>query len=319
MSLFDKVLFDWINSSGLSRSDFIAKLQMFDYENFSGLDAITLSRWINGKTTPPIYKQILIGKCLNIDLVEFIINIDGSQLRCSSKLSKVVSNFVKVLDYVQPIFSYKKARQQVKVYYDELDFQTFDMYFGDFYRNIDPLNKFISGLYELGSDLVYPAIRVLNENDEVVGHWVSVESLESLNGKYSFVSLTKKELKESCLINVCFFNSSKHYFELIVNAICNYLIMPKYSEKRFVYFFVSGYSTYEITKHAFGSEDVKYYPPTNKFTNLGVYLVKVDIIKAIANPILLPLVQEKLKCLKSCDSNCNRCNLKKYYQHLAEV
>ncbi|MGI9948054.1 hypothetical protein [Vibrio hyugaensis] len=47
----------------MPRSELMIKLQL-KYDEFAGLDAITLSRWSNGVTKPSLYRQLLIAHCV---------------------------------------------------------------------------------------------------------------------------------------------------------------------------------------------------------------------------------------------------------------
>ncbi|PSB84767.1 hypothetical protein [Photobacterium damselae] len=61
---FHNYLHEKIHKDKLSRKNIINDLSYYN-EEFYCLDAITFSRWINGRTNPSIYKQILICYFLN--------------------------------------------------------------------------------------------------------------------------------------------------------------------------------------------------------------------------------------------------------------
>ncbi len=54
----NRKLSEWIEDKKITRKELISILQNINYEEFCGLDSITLSRWLNGRTTPPLYKQL---------------------------------------------------------------------------------------------------------------------------------------------------------------------------------------------------------------------------------------------------------------------
>ncbi len=65
MSLrFHEQLAKWLDEKEITRKDFIALLQSHYHAEFSGLDSVTLSRWIKGHSTPSVDKQLYIAKCL---------------------------------------------------------------------------------------------------------------------------------------------------------------------------------------------------------------------------------------------------------------
>ncbi len=308
---FHSLLVEWINNRKLSRRDFIAKLQMYDYRNFSGLDAITLSRWLNGKTTPSMYKQMIIAKCLDVDIIDFVLNVDSKKLKYSNKISDLVANFVKLLDYVNPILSYHKLEINTKIYVENVDFNNHYGELGHFYENVDSLRKFTQDLYSLNNAISYTTLRLLNSDNSLIGHWIGIEPMENLIGLSSFAKLSKKELEEGYLIHIGFFRNSRDLFDSISFACCYYIAQPRLKNKKYAYLLISGFSFYELAKHVFGAEDVRYYPTSDE-TASGVYLVKLDIVKAIVNPVILPSIQKKLGCVVTCDGSCKLCNLKEF-------
>ncbi len=312
---FQDQLSMWLEIKRITRSDLIAQLQLYDYDNFKGLDPITLSRWMNGKTTPPIYKQMLIGRCLGCDMTDFIMNIDVASIKSPNKKAKIVSEFIKLLDYINPTLSYKNSISETKICVDIFDYYQHIELLGDFYKNILPTKSFIEKVYKLENTLIYPTLRIMNDNNELIGHWASVEPIEKLKHIEPLNKLTEKELNEGYLLHVALFQSSRHFFHLISIAICYYFLDPRFKKKRTAYIFLSGYSVYEVTKLVFDAEDFKYYPPAGKNSQSGIYLIKVDILKIASNPLILPLIKERLKCLSSCNDKCNLCNLKSYYSH----
>ncbi len=68
---FSKFLKDNVDKSKKTRANIIAKLNLFDHE-FRDLDTVTFSRWVTGRTTPSLYKQIMICLFFEYDLYHFI-------------------------------------------------------------------------------------------------------------------------------------------------------------------------------------------------------------------------------------------------------
>lgn len=68
-----------------SRAELMTKLQL-KYRTFSGLDSITLSRWVTGSTTPSIYKQLLISDCVG-KLDEYLKSCDLPKVPTAAKRS----------------------------------------------------------------------------------------------------------------------------------------------------------------------------------------------------------------------------------------
>ncbi|WP_045376142.1 hypothetical protein [Vibrio campbellii] len=308
---FDRELASWLEEKSISRKELIAILQQNYYEEFKGLDTITLSRWLNGKVVPPLYKQFYIARSLEVSLIDIFLNIDESQHKFPVRYGAIVANLVKAFDFSLTALSYYKVTECVRsevrcqTYYEHVDT------FQDFYSNVSALRGFISDLYAMKTDIKYQCILLKNKRDEIVGHWAGILDIEKLNNLPSFISIPESELKRSCLVKLGYSMNSNHFFELVVQAICYYLL-ELYKTKDYVYMFVSGYPVLELAKKVFNAEEVKYYPPKDKSQKVGLYLLKVDIVRSIANPILLPKVKKKLQCLQDTSKECNFCNLRQF-------
>lgn len=301
----------WIENKGISRKELIALLQNEYYEEFKGLDAITLSRWLNGKSTPPLYKQFYIAKCLNANLKEYIKSLDLSKVKYSAKYGMVLYNLNKALDFSISVLSYRYVPTIVSSEISNDNYHEHIRKFGDFYGNISSLKKIQHDLDRMDNNVKYKSIVLKNEEHEIIGHWSGIVDIEKINGLPSFVNIPSNEVNKSCLVFMGYYINSEHYFELIVQAICLYLI--SYSKnKDYIYIFNVDYRPIiEFGKLVFNAEEVKYYPSSNGKDKMGVRLLKFNIIKSIANPILLSMIQKKLNCLSTCNyDSCKLCNLK---------
>ncbi len=304
---FGKKLSSWISQSNLSRSEVIAKLQLFSFNDFCGTDHITLSRWLNGRTTPSLYKQILIAICLEQNVGQFLVMSDLHPSKLPIRIFNIKSKFEKTIDYLNPTLSYKNL-DHIKCNIVEFKYFDFNRTFKDFYDNISSSIPILDILEKQKENFKNHTILLYNKYSEIIAHFPILEGLTY------FPNITKKDLNNSFLINVVFFQTTNQYYELIIHASCLYLLNPYYlRQKRNVYILVHGLATYEITKSVFSAEDVKY--PNSK-NNHGIYMLKVDILKAITNPIIIRRIQKKLTCLLSGDevkcNKCNRCNLREY-------
>ncbi|MFV0447794.1 MAG: XRE family transcriptional regulator [Vibrio sp.] len=308
---FKDMLSLWISSKNISRKDLIIRLQRKYHNVFFGLDTITFSRWINGKSTPPLYKQLYIAKCLDINLQDVIRCLDVSMLKCPNSHAVIARGLVKELDYSLSALSYNHMPKNIITEISDHSYDEHIELFGAFYGNLSPLKSFTNSLYEMRNKITYKSILIKNNQDEVIGHWAGIMNIAKINNLSSFISIPQNEVESSCLGYLGYYSNSKHYFELITQSICMYLILYSKS-KDFVYFFiVDNNALVKFCTIIFNAEVIKYYPSLEGQGTMGVYLLKFNIIKSIANPLLLPKVQEKLSCLETCDSkNCKLCNLR---------
>lgn len=300
----------WIKNSGFTRKELIALLQNEYYEEFKGLDSITLSRWLNGKSTPPLYKQFYVAKCLNVNFREYVNSLDLSKIKYPTKYDTVLYNLTKALDFSISALSYRYVPKYVKSEISNDSYQEFRHKFGEFYDNVSSLTKFQHCLYEKGNDLDYKSIVLKNEDNEIIGHWSGIVDIMKLNGNPSFISIPPNEASKSCVVFLGYYVNSEHYFELITQAVCLYLF-SYWKKKDYVYFFNVNYRPIiEFCKLIFNAEEIRYYPPLDEKEKMGVYLLKFDIVKSISNPVVLSMVKKKLNCLSTCNyEHCKLCNL----------
>ncbi|WP_226088553.1 helix-turn-helix domain-containing protein [Vibrio bathopelagicus] len=197
---FKDNLFLWIKMKGLSRKEIIALLQSKCYEEFKGLDEITLSRWLNGKSTPPTYKQLYIAKILDVDLKEYIQSLDLSNVKNPLKYNTIVYNLTKVLDFSISVLSYRYVPKVVSSEVSNDSYQEHLEKFGEFYGNISSLKEFKNDLYTMGSNIDYKSVVIKNGEDEIIGHWSGILDIEKLNGSPSFITIPSNEIDKSCLV-----------------------------------------------------------------------------------------------------------------------
>ncbi|WP_076409532.1 hypothetical protein [Shewanella sp. UCD-KL12] len=306
--IFKNELITWLKEKELSRSEFIFLLQSSNYEEFKGLDSITVSRWTTGKTVPPLHKQLLIAQYMGVDIVDIICRVESSTLKVSEKISKTFKNLITILDFSSLTLSYKQQPKQSICKIRHQNFEEYNKYFSDFHKNICSLSDYFDELHKLGNSVDYTSITLENSKGEILSHYSGIEDLSQLEGLSLFEFIDKSDLSTSSLINVGYFNNSKHYMELLDYSICYYIISK--INKKNLYLFVAGYPLFDITRSLLGIEETMYFPPKNPDSKLGVYLFKIDIMKALCNSILFPSAQKQLHCLQSCSNKlCNRCNL----------
>lgn len=71
MNQFSVFIKEKLKLENLTNIDFLAKLNLY-HQDFSELDAVTLSRWINGRSTPSLRRQLLICEFFKYDRLKFI-------------------------------------------------------------------------------------------------------------------------------------------------------------------------------------------------------------------------------------------------------
>ncbi len=305
---FNKKLSEWIEDKKITRKELISILQNINYEEFYGLDSITLSRWLNGKTTPPLYKQLYIAKYLDMDILEIISSIPMEQFKETSKISRSIEILKSVLE--NSIFSYNEIVETPTCFIEEQSFEEYYKAYSAFNRNIPTLNQYFDEIYQLKNKVKYTSLYLKNSENKKIGHFCGIRELSSIGNTKVFNYLDSDTLDKSAFMNVAHFKTISNYLELLTSALCFY-ILTAYKEKEYIFVFVPGLLRSKAVKSLLGIKEEKIIH--NKDSKLKVYLFKVDIIKTLCNPLLFPLVQKKITCLMSCDNKtCNKCNLKQF-------
>ncbi len=93
---FSLYLKNKISKNNIKRGVLIARLNLYHTE-FTNLDGITFSRWINNKTTPSPYKQILIAHYFNDDIISFLKN----EMTIKRESKHIASNFHKLMNNIE--------------------------------------------------------------------------------------------------------------------------------------------------------------------------------------------------------------------------
>ncbi len=134
---FSSFLKDNVDKSKRTRASIIAKLNLFDHE-FRELDTVTFSRWVTGKTTPSLYKQIMICLFFEYDLYRFIkdrkytinstvktlekrINSDFRNMECSSLNLSYNYNKNNNPEFFVTFYSYEQYKKKFDVFYSHFD------------------------------------------------------------------------------------------------------------------------------------------------------------------------------------------------------
>lgn len=290
---FDYVLTTWLENKNISRKELIAILQNNHYEIFKGLDSITLSRWLTGKTVPSLYKQLLIARILDIDLVEAILAVDISKAKFSRKDSGLLEQLKEYIDYSLVSLAYSAISKNPQLALNHTSKATHFSEFSDFYNNLSALSDFYGELSSLQEDVIVTTIE-LQHNEKLVGHWSGFEDLSFTESIPSFPNLSKNEIDEGALINVGFYSNSAHNLQLMTASACYFLLNKRYHNKNTVYGFATGKTMAKLYVSLFDMEVIKVYPSKIEH-HIDVYLIKGDLLKLLSHPMLLIPVKDQLE------------------------
>ncbi|CAK6712246.1 Putative transcriptional regulator [Vibrio harveyi] len=72
--MFSKYLTEKRKNKGLTQVEFVKALKSYNFSSFGSLDNVTVSRWERGVTCPSLYKQVLITRFYNDDLLDLLLS-----------------------------------------------------------------------------------------------------------------------------------------------------------------------------------------------------------------------------------------------------
>ncbi|HIF9096585.1 TPA: hypothetical protein ACX6S8_000885 [Photobacterium damselae] len=222
---FSLYLKNKISINKINRSDLIAQLNLYHHE-FSNLDAITLSRWVTNKTSPSPYKQILISKYFQEDLLVFIkkhITIKKESKNIEVLFDKVMNN----IEYSYSNISYFHSNEEPQYIVDIFNEENYEKLFSDYYKNFttyQELNKICNK-----QKIKKNRICVLKRKKDIISSHISLFKLDQTLSKMMsdffnvnidseiFINLGYIENRESYL-----FMTSLLYYFFYKNSIENF-------------------------------------------------------------------------------------------------
>ncbi len=301
----------WIAQLGYSHTEVVALLQSRYFSVFSGLDAGTFSRWITGRTVPTLHKQLLIAQCLKVDIVSFLLTIDVTELPPTVREKRATKQLFDSIDNSLARLSYKEVSKNTRIEIADHTYANHSVLLEEFYQNISALRPFSTALYSMKDAIHYKDIMLKNKHDEIIGHCACVMDIQLINNIPSFISMSKQEENRSFIIGSGYYASAEHYFEMVIITLCLYLLRYSHN-KNYAYLFTIDYQpSIDFYINVLKAEKIKYYSPLEDKDKMGVYLLKVDMMKAIASPVFLPKLQKKLLCALKCKgARCKKCNLR---------
>ncbi|UKA11866.1 hypothetical protein [Photobacterium damselae] len=275
-----------IKKSSLTRNECIAKLNLYHFE-FNKLDTVTLSRWINGKTVPSLYKQILISEYFNVDVFSFIKNKnytltnDGKKLeelhrRLTSKVSNSFSNI-----------SYNYSRYDKKTYLvNNYDKEKYRNKFLVFYTNFYLYQKIFSIVDENNIKSVCITFEEYRSNC-IVGH----DSMSLVSTKYFDIFNdffeTKLDFKDDFWLANIGYHSSSQSFNIAFTSMLYFLYKNK--QQSYLSLVRSDDTFHNLTE--VGYEQIG---KTITDCNEKIYLTKSDVKKVLSHPFVISQINNIL-------------------------
>jgi len=295
-STFNNFLSNYIKNKKISRNELIERL--YKEREFQQLDHVTLSRWITGKTTPSLYKQVLIAKALKISLLSFIKNTKHQKTNVTNKHEAVLNKFKQSFG-ITPMLYYSDVTTPLEYRLKNQNYQEHFHVFRAFYNNIEPLKRLAKDLLKLEDQLSYECIVLTNSEKKIIGHFSQIIDIEKINNSSNFISIPNGEIEKSTLAIMGCYANEEQFLGLLVRALAQ-MSQNHFSQKEYIYIYVVGTMSQELITSLFYGEIIRTYASKKAYSNIIVSLIKINFVKALVNPLLFTKVSENLLCMQEC-------------------
>lgn len=270
----------------LSNKKAVIVLQNKNYNEFGKLDTVTFSRWKTGTTRPSLYKQLYVLKYLGCSIERALLEDRLSFLPACKKKERIFDNFVRNVDFSMAALSYHHYVSDHQLEEHIFCTEEYENYFGEFYNNINSLKLLKDEIYTKSKNINYNVFVVKNKLGFMLGHLSSYRNLRLIVKNHTkLLNITSDEVKGSVLVDLFYYKNSKIFFEILTYSLAKYL-ENCINKIEFAYVFIPSLKpVVRLSELVFDAELVRSFPSTNH--TLGVHLMKFDLMKVIASPIVI--------------------------------
>ncbi|USR75071.1 hypothetical protein NGM67_03280 [Photobacterium damselae] len=290
---FSLYLKNKLSEKQISRNDFIAQLNLFNNE-FENLDAITLSRWMNNKTTPSTYKQVLISHYFNDDLIRFL----KKYITIRKEARHIKETFNTIMNKIESSYTnisyFHSIHDEYKYDVNILEHDEYNKLFGKYYMNFQTYTE-LRKIFNEKKIKTNNTCIIKRKNGVVTSHLSFMELDNSTSDILSNYFDTK--IDSDAFINISHFEDKETY--LFINLLLIYLF-----SKKTIYSFTCLIRS-EIFDFLIALPCVQ-IGTTYLDNDKKLYLIKFDLLQLISNPFIRNLFidfllqnKKNLDCLLS--------------------
>ncbi|MGR5435708.1 hypothetical protein [Vibrio owensii] len=275
---FYQFLQEWVLNN-ISRKELLIKLQL-SHPSFSGLDNVTLSRWVTGTTSPSLSKQLLIAYYSDL-LENFLELIDPAPI------SKIKYN-----NYHSFLKRFSNSYYNFLLEENKNEYLSYDK------GTANALSKqhmWFKSKFKVYNDLIersntkFEMLYITNDGDK--GMKSFVQYTKDLSGFFESLKIEFNgpfpSVETGFVVSFTHYESSEHY-ELLTGIFLaeNFEHLIKSDE---VFFIARGQEGLDLTS-SFGGRDV--LPLETSKKNENVYLCSIPVMKIFDNGIYFNLLKE---------------------------
>lgn len=265
------------------------RLKEFYPEAFSGLDENTFNRWVHGRTSPSLYKKLLIYTALDISIISIFKNEHHDS---SAKELKVIESYLEKIDQKLLFGGYVSYSSTSKVVSEKLPKEIFRREFDIFYMNNSAYINIRNSMDKEKHHYALNVIKAISDNTKV-GHIVYSDKIDLFT--MNALKIEESEYSNHMCVLPMYYMDSEILKKLISEFIFKIIDSGLYKTKHKGLFLVSNPMSAQFFESALKSKLVKYYPPlkgANKHDK-GLYLYEVDLIYMMSIPYIFNLVKKK--------------------------
>ncbi|MGI2800847.1 hypothetical protein ACRTC3_19920 [Photobacterium damselae] len=203
---FSLYLKNKISKNKINRSDLIAQLNLY-HDEFRNLDAITLSRWVNNKTTPSPYKQALISQYFGEDIITFINNHITIK-----KESKIIKNtFNSIMENIESSYSnisYFHSNEEPEYIVNAFDYNSYNSLLSNYYMNF-PIYQKMNYIFDINNIKNDYLCVIKRKNNVISSHISSIKMDEKKSRLLS--NLFKTNINSEFFVNLGYIENRESY------------------------------------------------------------------------------------------------------------
>lgn len=268
-----------------SRNELINKLTT-KYDDFKGLDPVTMSRWVNGITTPSIQRQILVAHCAD-SMNEYV-----QYPSCHELSSYVRGNFQLYTEQFDSVYYSlaKEVTEQEMFFFSGSQNQAEAI--NGFYLDKMSFHKNFKGSSDIEVEMFYFS----DQNGSRATSFLSMSLDTRLYLKTLNLSLEnlKIPIDDSIIVTLSFF-SKKQDFKELAGCLLNHILF-NYFDKEGLLLMVRGYRSMTWFD-AIGAKKVCLVERSDLYGNVYLYYIKTR--RFFGNASIFKLVKDSYCLYKS--------------------
>lgn len=282
-----RFLNETIAKNKLTRKQVIEIFHLSGYEELAKVDDITLSRWLNGKSSPNLYKKLLTISCLKGDMPEFIKQVNIKEVQENIKDRDFILSYFRKVDNAHNAINYTARSASRRIELESLTYDEVAERFRVFHQNFSS----------------YDAItRKLKMSFKGKGTLISCLEAGQVVGHIAYFQCKSVKIGTRKLSNVLYF-TPVHYSDsnvlkdLLLEFFVHYV---KESIGDFHYSIGLTRSGDKLNFHTYLGNGVtlEFFPPEESEkiseSDKGLFLIKVDLIRYLSRKIFIEEVNHRL-------------------------